>query len=47
MVMVKYPVDSYQNPIFKVVAIPSEMFVLLYFGLFIYYFTCCQNVLCI
>lgn len=26
MVMVKYPVDSYQNPIFWVVAIPSEDF---------------------
>lgn len=30
MVMVKYPVDSYQNPIFWVVAIPSQDFVLFF-----------------
>lgn len=30
MVMVKYPVDSYQNPIFWVVEIPSQDFVLFF-----------------
>lgn len=43
MVTVKYPVDSYHNPIFGVVAIPSGKFCSSFFWS-VYLLLNCQNV---